>query len=299
MAGPEFRTYDVFTDRLFGGNPLAVVFPSGPLADAQMQAIAREFNYSETVFVLPPERGGTAKLRIFTPGREVPFAGHPTIGTAVCLAEMALERGEPLPAEIVLEEAVGPIPCRIGRQDGMLCAELATEVPLHLGTVVDPELVARCLGLEPEEVALCNHPPRLASKGLLFALAEIDGTAALEAIAPDAGAFAEAAARHPDCEGDFALVAYCNRGPGQIEMRMFAPLDGIPEDPATGSAAAALAAFLCDLTGQPQSLEISQGVAMGRPSLIRATAEAPGPGRSRVTVGGSARAVMHGQFAIL
>ncbi|WP_138464729.1 PhzF family phenazine biosynthesis protein [Poseidonocella sp. HB161398] len=297
MAGPEFRTYDVFTDRRFGGNPLAVVFPSGPLGTPCMQAVAREFNYSETVFVLPAEQGGTARLRIFTPQREIPFAGHPTIGTAICLAERALEAGAPLPGDLVLEEGAGPIPCRVEERDGRLFATLVNELPLELGREVDAALLARCLGLEEAEVATGNHLPLFASKGLRFVLAEIDGTAALEAISLDLSAFSAAALRYPECEGDFAVVAYCNRGQGRVEMRMFSPLDSIPEDPATGSAAAALAAHVCLRTGAPQDLEILQGLSMGRPSRILATAESPGPGQSLVTVGGTAVRVMQGHLA--
>jgi len=296
MTRLQFRTYDVFTDRLFGGNPLAVVLEAAGLSSERMQEIAREFNYSETVFVLPPEAdGATARLRIFTPTREIPFAGHPTIGTAICLAEEMQRNGLPAPSALVLEEGVGPIPCTIREAKGMLTAEMVTEVPLELGPEPDPGLVARALGLPPEALRLERHAPRFASKGLMFLFVELSRPQDLSEIRPDLGAFAELAALYPETRGDPSVAIYVRTGPDRVEMRMFAPLDGIPEDPATGSAAAALAALFCRLDdGTPQAFAIRQGVAMGRPSRIEVTASAPGPGLSRVTVAGSARRVMTG-----
>lgn len=299
MADLTYRTYDVFTTDTFGGNPLAVVLSATRLTGGHMQKIAREFNYSETTFVLPPETAeGTAKIRIFTPTRELPFAGHPTIGTAVCLAEMALEETGVLPRNIVLEEGVGQIPCTIEAMDRTLYATLCSDVPLVVGREVSPETVAACLTLSDDAVCTEAHQPVFLSKGVLFLIAELYEEDDLHSAKVDLAAFRAAASASAETEGRLALVAYVRSGPETVEMRMMAPLDGTPEDPATGSAAAALGAYLCELAGEPVAFDISQGVAMGRPSTIGVSADSPAPGESRVTVAGAARKVMAGTIFV-
>jgi len=271
-----YLVYDVFTARRFGGNQLAVFPEAVGLIEADLQKIAREFNFSETVFLYPPtDPAHTARVRIFTPTMEVPFAGHPTIGAAVALADLG--RGP----EMVLELGVGPLVARA--ESG--AAEFATEVPLDRIADPDPALVARALGTDP---ARFMAPPVMASLGLAFTFTELDSRDALAALAPDLDAFREGAAAHP--QGlDFAQYAWIE-APDGLHARMFAPLDAIPEDPATGSAAATLAALLAAARGGFAGT-IHQGEDMGRPSQIGIDAT---PGR--VSVSGKAVRVMQGQL---
>ena len=279
-ARARYEVWDVFTDRPFAGNPLAVVLE--PVPEASMQAVAAEFGFSETTFVLPPEAGGTARVRIFTPRREVPFAGHPTIGTALALAD----RG----SSPTLELGIGPVPLTI--EDGR--ATLRNETPLERLGEVSPGTVAACAGLDPSAVRVATHPPTYAGVGLPFVLAELVDDAALATARPVADAFASAAERHPGPFG-LALLVYVRDG-DDVRARMFAPLDDIPEDPATGSAACALAALLGEALGRPLSLDIRQGEAMGRPSRLLAAAEVEGARCVATRLTGGAVKVMEGRL---
>jgi trans-2,3-dihydro-3-hydroxyanthranilate isomerase len=278
----DYLVYDVFTETPFGGNPLAVIPDAAGLDAALLQRIAREFNYSETTFVYPPDDPAhTARVRIFTPTQEVPFAGHPTIGTAVALH--ALGR----PGQMVLELGVGPVACTVtGRS-----ARFVTTRPLERLHAPEPEVVAACLGLGAGDIRTEAHAPLMASLGLPFVFAELADLAALARCVPDTAAFRRAEARYP-APFDFAVAAYV-RDENAVRMRMFAPLDDIPEDPATGSAAAALGALLRDLGGKPVALDIAQGVEMGRPSRIGVEA-----GPEGVAVTGSACQVMDGRLIL-
>lgn len=276
----EYLVYDVFTETPFAGNPLAVIPDATGIAAPLLQKIAREFNFSETVFVYPPaDPAHTARLRIFTPTQEVPFAGHPTIGTAIALRDLGR------PAEMVLELGVGPIPCTVtaGR------ARFVTRRPLERLHDVEVGAVAAALGLADADIVTARHAPVMASVGLPFVFAELSGPDALARAAPVIDAFRAGQARYPSAF-DFAAAPYLRDG-NTIRMRMFAPLDNIPEDPATGSAAAALGALLADLGGAPVTLDIAQGVEMGRPSRIRIAAD-----RDGVAVEGTARRVMEGRL---
>ena len=278
--GARYEVWDVFTDVPFAGNPLAVVL--GAVPEAAMQPVAREFGFSETAFVLPPEAGGAARVRIFTPTQEIPFAGHPTIGTALALAD----RGP----EMVLELGVGPIPVRVegGR------ASLRNPTPLSREGEVAPGTVAACLGLGPAAVRLATHPPLRAGVGLPFAFAELSGEDALADARPVADAFREAQSLHPG-PFDFALCAYVRDGEA-VRARVFAPLDDIPEDPATGSAACALAGLLAETLGRPLALDVRQGEAMGRPSRLRASAEVEGGRCVATRLEGAGVRVMEGRL---
>lgn len=283
----RFLILDVFTDAPFGGNPLAVIPDARALPEDRLQKIAREFNFSETTFVYPPEDPThTAKVRIFTPMSEVPFAGHPTIGTAIALAGMGHR------SDMVLEMGVGPISATV---DGNT-ASFNTTVPLTLGAEPAPDIVARCLNLPENAIRTDQHAPRIAGVGLDFCLVELATPQALAACVPDTGAFRRAHETYP-VEPDFAALAYCRNG-SAIRARMFAPLDNIPEDPATGSAAAALTAFLSVLEGASLSLDIDQGVEMGRPSKILTTAIHEHGRVQSVTVTGSAVHVAEGRLTL-
>lgn len=280
----RYLIYDVFTDTRFGGNPLAVFPDATELDEGDLQQIAREFNLSETTFVLPPTRPGCdRRVRIFTPTRELAFAGHPTVGTAIALHALGLA-GEAM----VLELGVGPIPVTV--QDGH--ARFTTRVPLAVSDGLSREAAAACLSLSQDRIALAAHAPMTASLGTPFLLVELTGPDALASASPDIAAFRKAASD----PGRLAIFCYVRDGE-QIEARMFAPLGGILEDPATGSAAAALAAWLGKLDGRSGSFGISQGVAMGRPSLIEAEVTVENGTPVEVAISGQAVRVMEGRLS--
>ncbi len=281
----DYVVYDVFTDTAFGGNQLAVIPDATALAEDQLQRIAREFNFSETTFVYPPEDpANTAKVRIFTPTMEVPFAGHPTVGTAIALRDAGAA------GNIILELGIGPIPCTyLGNK-----AAFTVTAPLQRLSTPDPALIAAALGLNADVIKTSTHAPVQASVGLPFAIVELQDRAALTQCQPVTDHFRTAAARYPS-DMDFAIYAYARDG-NQIDARMFAPLDNIPEDPATGSAAAALAALLTDISGRAQSLNILQGEAMGRPSYITAQTTPADP--IPVTISGAAVRTMQGTLTL-
>lgn len=267
----KYFTCDVFTRDRFGGNQLAVLPDARGLSTRQMQQIAREFNYSETTFVLPAEQGHTRKVRIFTPVRELPFAGHPNIGTAFVLAtnrEFGPIEGE---LTVTFEEGAGLVPITFpAGSNGCLRCELLAPQGLTLGPTVAPELIAAALSLAPSDIHLEVHPPQVAGVGFPFVIVELQDTDAL----------ARAHCHVPSMEtlnetGIVPDILLYAQGSGDVDIRarMFAPLDGIPEDPATGSAICALAALLshCDQADTAEfSWRIAQGVEMGRPSMLLA-----------------------------
>ncbi|MGH1369227.1 MAG: PhzF family phenazine biosynthesis protein [Maritimibacter sp.] len=274
----QFVTYDVFTDRPFGGNQLAIVPDARDLPEDHLHAITREFGFSETVFLYPPEReGSTAKLRIFTPGGEVPFAGHPVIGTAVMLAQAGAG------PQMELDLGIGPMTINATAER----ASFMNAQPLQTLAHPAPALVARALGLSQSDFAAA---PVMASVGLDFTFTALKTRDALALIQTKIAAFREGHAAHPSSL-DFAQVAYVDEG-DTLHMRMFAPLNGVPEDPATGSAAAALAAVLQQTRGPFEAL-IHQGVDMGRPSKIGIKAET-----DHVIVSGCAVHMMQGELTL-
>lgn len=281
----EYCVYDVFTNEAFGGNPLAVITDATALAEDQLLKIAREFNFSETTFVLPPEDSvHDARVRIFTPTRELAFAGHPTVGTALALRDIG-KAG----TSMVLELGVGPIPVTIdGRR-----AEFATQVPLTTGDAPGVDALARCLSLAATAIRFDRHAPVEASLGTEFVLVELSDPAALDAASPDLDGYRRACS---DADR-LAIFAYCRDG-DRIDARMFAPLGGILEDPATGSASAALAAYLGELDGDSQSFEISQGVKMGRPSRIQAAVTVENGKTVETRIAGEAVKIMEGRLVI-
>jgi trans-2,3-dihydro-3-hydroxyanthranilate isomerase len=286
----RFVTLDVFTDTRFGGNPLAVFTDARGLSDAEMQALAREMNLSETTFVLPPDDpANTARVRIFTPTVEMPFAGHPNVGTGHVLAS---ERGGDA---LRFEEIAGLVEVRVARDAAGAVGDvtIAAPQPLTLGTEFTPVQVAGSAGLEPWDFVTENHRPLVASVGNPFAVAEVTPEALTRA-KPDSGGMARANGIATELEGRFRIYLYARDG-GTLRARMFGGGLGVKEDAATGSAAAPLAALLLHLSGGAEgSYDIVQGVEMGRPSLLRTTARRGADG-IRATVGGACVKVMEGQ----
>ena len=294
----RYITVDVFTDRVFGGNPLAVVLDAQGLKKPQMQAIATEFNYPETTFVLPPQTPThSAHVRIFTPRTEVPFAGHPNVGTAVVFAREWEGKGGPPLDRLVFEEAAGLVPIRLIRQnDAVVGAEFTAPEGLTLGPKVSSDGIAACLSLTAADISLANHPPQVLSVGLPFLVTEITTRDALRRAKPNALTHE----RVLPPLGTDAIYCY-SRGatPQQLHARMFSPLDGIVEDPATGSAAAATLSLLAALRPERDaelSWRIEQGVEMGRPSLLKGRTEKQGGNVTAVHIGGFAVQVMSGVF---
>ncbi|MDU8926535.1 PhzF family phenazine biosynthesis protein [Alisedimentitalea sp. MJ-SS2] len=278
----RYQTFDVFTDTPFGGNPLAVVPDATTLPEDALQKIAAEFNYSETTFIYPPaDPAHTARVRIFTPTMEVPFAGHPTIGTAVALARMG--HGP----DMVLELGIGPIHTHATPD----AARFTTSAPLE--TLAHPTVdeVGAALTLPTEQIETTSHAPVMATLGLPFTFTELTSRAALSAATPDIAAFRVGNAKYPGAL-DFAQFCYW-RGPDAIHARMFAPLDNIPEDPATGSASATLGALLARIHGTDQSFTLWQGEDMGRPSRIGVATDG-----TAVTISGAACPMMQGELLL-
>ncbi len=283
----DYLIYDVFTDAAFGGNPLAVIPDAAGLTEVLFPVIAREFNLSETVFVLPPDDPAhTARLRIFTPAVELPFAGHPLVGTAVALSDLG--RG----GSMTLELGVGPIAAEAADGRG----RFVTRVPLSIGQSYGAGEIAACLGLGRGEVLSEPHPPVEAGLGTPFVLAEIASVAALGRASPDLAAFRRLA-RGSTAALRLAVMAYVRDGP-DLRARMFAPLGGVVEDPATGSAAAALAAFLAEQNEVGGALRIRQGIEMGRPSLIETEVTLTGGRATAVAVAGGAVRIAEGRLIL-
>jgi trans-2,3-dihydro-3-hydroxyanthranilate isomerase len=296
--GYRYFICDVFTDTRFGGNQLAVIPEAQGLSDRQMQQVAREFNFSESTFVLPPERGNDRRVRIFTPTAEIPFAGHPNVGTAFTLASTGAFGPLDSPVKVTFEEKAGLVPITISRRNGTIWCELSAPEPLSLGTVVPPDLLARAVSLEPEDVVTTTHHPRVASVGLPFVMAELRDRAAL----------ARARAFGPGLDAIKALgvtpdVHLYVRSSDEFDLRcrMFAPYDGVPEDPATGSANCALAALLTQQRPEPSGsfdYRIAQGVEMGRPSVLEARTEKRDGIVTAVRIGGASVLVSEGTIEV-
>ena len=298
-----FHTCDVFTDRAFQGNPLAIVLGADGLTPAQMQTIAREFNLSETIFVQAPVNPAhTARVRIFFPTAEIPFAGHPTIGCAIHLAE-AMGEGD-FDRDLVLEEEAGLVPVRVSRRDGRTTAEFVAPVVPHRvtdapdrGAALDPVRLAAALGLAPAEIGFAAHRPGLWQGGPRFLYVPVAGLDALARARPmEPGWSGQMQAAGVDSMYLYTPGVGCD-----YRARMFSPTAGIPEDPATGSASAILSAQLLASEGLVEGetrLVLQQGVEMGRPSRIGLTVDCTGGALSRVKIGGSAVPISEGRLRL-
>ena len=299
----RYAIYDVFTGTRLAGNPLAIVFDADDLDDGAMQRIAGEFNLSETVFVRRAENPAhTARLRIFTPGRELPFAGHPTVGAAVAIAEAgAGEAGaDPRDQVSVLEENVGPVRCAV-QLGGRKAAFAEFDLPrmsVRLDAAFDRQALADAFSLKPGQIGFENHVPSLWSAGVAFVMVPVHDLAAAAAVEFDPALWERCA---PFAEGRIASAyLYCRGGvnhTAKFHARMFAPDMGIAEDPATGSAVAAMsgAIHLFDrLVDGHHPVLIEQGVEMGRPSLIHLHLDVSGGAIARARIGGEAVRVASG-----
>lgn len=295
----NYRYYfcDVFTDTRFGGNQLAVLPEASGLSDAQMQQITREFNFSETAFVFPARAGHTRHVRIFTPAREVPFAGHPNVGTAFVLASTGSlgEIAESL--TVTFEEAAGLVPIEIRASAGkVISCELSAPEPFALGEILKLELVAQALSLDPADINTSQHPPQLASVGLPFIMVQLKDRPALERAKANLTAF-EAI----NAQGVLPDIFFYIRSNDDFDIRarMFAPMSGVAEDPATGSANCALAGLLAHHEKEGSGdfrWRIAQGVEMGRPSVLMARAEKRDGRVLKTWVGGSSVLVAEGNL---
>jgi trans-2,3-dihydro-3-hydroxyanthranilate isomerase len=266
-----------------------------------MQAIATEFNYSETTFVLPPSDGANdARVRIFTVRSEIPFAGHPNVGTAFVLATLAAKP----PARLKFEEKAGLVPVEILSEQGRVVgAELTAPQALKRLTSFSAEQAAACLSLSAADVRTDRHPPQFVSVGLSFLAVEIASRDALRRAKPDPAGFASIL----PCDGNDAIYFYtsdvpADEKPCDLQARMFHPgASGLCEDPATGSATAAAAALLADLDPMRDGelrLTIGQGVDMGRPSLLLTRVRKQDGAVASVHVGGRCVPMMEGTFRL-
>lgn len=294
-----YQTVDVFTDRRFGGNQLAVFTDASGMTDAEMQSLAAEMNYSETTFVLPPaDLANTARVRIFNRTSEMPFAGHPNVGTGCVLAALGRDRG----GELRFEESAGLVTVRVERDaEGRLCgASIDAPQPLTTGRDLPVAGVAAAIGLSADDIVVTAHLPLLASVGVPFYVVEVV-PASLPRAAPNLAAFTQLAAAFDEKPERLSIHFYAHgERPGTLAARMFAPLSGTWEDPATGSASATLGALLLSLRDEAERearFEIGQGTEMGRPSRLLVTAQRA-PDGIRASVGGGCVFVLRGEAVL-
>jgi trans-2,3-dihydro-3-hydroxyanthranilate isomerase len=313
MSAPRryrFVTADVFTGRAFGGNPLAVFPRAEGLPPETMQAIAREFNFSETTFVLPPERSGsTRRVRIFTPRTELPFAGHPTIGTAHVLVATGLvgggagaETSGHGSVDLVFDEGVGPIPVQVTLEEGrprfteMTVARLPESGPAP----PDGAALAAMLSLSPDDLLGAPFQPQAFSCGLPFLYVPLRSRQALSRARLDVSLW-RTTLKEFWANDVFVLAWDGPPGGPALHARMFAPGSGIEEDPATGSAAAALSGYLAARDASTTATlqwTINQGADMGRPSLLRVIADRAAGRLTKVRVGGSSVIMTEGELLL-
>lgn len=293
MARYDFETLDVFTERKFAGNPLAVIMDARGLSLADMQTITREFNYAESTFVLPPEnQDHTARVRIFTLGYEMAFAGHPTVGTAIAIA-----RARKLSGQLTLELNAGVFPVHVNLDGPAAFAEFQNpNSPAEPGPAPDAAKIEAALSLPRNCVDRASHKPRLIGAPTTFVYAK----APLDAVRK--ARVNSAAFEALELRNTVGVLVYAEGGEtddADYHVRMFAPGAGVNEDPATGSAAAALPGQIAlsqPLADGDHSWLIEQGFEMGRPSRIFVRLRAAGGEVHSVRVGGNAVSVMTGQI---
>jgi trans-2,3-dihydro-3-hydroxyanthranilate isomerase len=300
----RYVTVDVFSDFRFGGNQLSVVLDAGGLDEELMQAIASEFSYAETTFVRPPaDAANTAEVRIFTPKSEVPFAGHPNVGTAFALARIGEVFGKPVGETVRFEEKAGLVPVEIHRDGGdPVGARLTSPQPFELGDPVRADVIAACCGIEPSDIATHVHEPCKASCGLPWVFACAASPEVVARARPNSAAFAE----HLPASASVGIELYAPVGGtapngADCTARVFAPEFGVTEDAATGSANVTLAGLLAALDPAADATlvtTISQGVEMGRPSLLIAEADKADGAVTATRIGGRCVPVMDGSLTL-
>ena len=293
MSTYPYVTVDVFTEQRFGGNQLAVVTDARGLDVATMQAIAAEFGYAETTFVFPPkDPANTAQVRIFTPMLELGFAGHPNVGTAFVLARAGTVFGKTVGAKLIFEEAAGLVPMTLDATTATLTAPQSLQV---IAEPVAADSVAAAIGLNASDVTTASHAPTIASVGTAFLLVQVVDVAAVTRCKPDTVRLLAlpAAAR--------GVLVYARQGASDICCRMFGAASGVAEDAATGSANVALAAYLASLDPNASAdlvLDIRQGIEMGRPSRLLATATKRQGRVVAARIGGGCVIVMEGRITL-
>lgn len=298
----RYYTCDVFTDTRFGGNPLAVLPDATGLSAKQMQQIAREFNYSESTFVFPAEQGHTRKVRIFTPTIEVPFAGHPNVGTAFTLASIGELGDVGEQTEIIFEEDAGLVPITIRQEAGKpIWCELKAPQQVSIGRMISAEKAAQALSLDVDEIVTTHHRPQVASVGLPFLVVQLRDMAALERAQANVARMREL--RGVGITPDIHMYVRTEDTDDVYDLRtrMFAPLDNVPEDPATGSANCALVGMLSVINPEKDGdyrWHIAQGFEMGRPSILDARTEKRDGDVTGVWIAGSSVMISEGWIEV-
>lgn len=303
MANYRFIQVDVFTDRPFGGNPLAVFLDAEGLDDDEMQMIAREMNLSETTFVLPPtDPDADVRVRFFTPGMELPFAGHPTVGTHVVLAQEGRYELEAPVTRIHQQIELGTLPVDLQVEDGTVERAIMTQGALSFGDFVDDRrMLAQALGLNEGDIDK-NLPPRVASTGLPGLMVPVTSRSAVERVQLNLPVFNELCEK-VDVTGVEVFSMQTWDPVNTVHTRNFGPpWTGVLEDPATGSVGGALGGYLVHHQKVPPTqpttrLIIEQGFEMGRPSLIEVLVDVEGRSVKQVRVGGQVVRVAEGTLA--
>ena len=303
MPKLKFHTVDVFTTRRFAGNPLAIVEGADGLTTGTMQTITREFNLSETIFVQTPDDPiHTAKVRIFFPTAEIPFAGHPTVGCAIHLAQAKYPGDGNFDTIITLEEVAGLVPVNVIRKNGDITAQFSAPVIPHgtEGKTPDAEAAAAALGLDVSDIGFGGHKPGLFAGGPTFVFVPLASRKALEKAKPAEPAWS----KMMEAAGTVGTYCYTRGGDDpktSYRARMFAPTGGIVEDPATGSASAILAAQLLasgELKDGVNSFRLEQGYEMGRPSDIGLEVSLAGGEIDLIRIAGSSVKVSAGEIEV-
>jgi len=302
MSEYRYLTLDVFTDQVFGGNQLAVFPDATGIPEEQLIQITREFNYSETTFCYPPANPAhAARVRIFTPGNEVPFAGHPTVGTAIALAALGKAGSTHGESHLVLEEGVGPVPVKVVLDGARMWAQFSVAKLPEIGqTPPSRGMLAKILGVETDDVIGGAFAPQAVSCGLPFLLVGVKSLDALARARVKIDRW-ETTLKNSWAPDVFVYARDPETSPTHFRARCFVPSMSVPEDPATGSANACFAGYLAMRERSRDGTftwTVDQGVEMGRPSRIAIEADKSGGAVTAIRVGGSAVRVMEGVLRV-
>ena len=291
----SFVLCDVFTENQFEGNQLAVFPNANTLTSSEMQQIATEFNFSECTFVSEGDGDSTHHVRIYTPTHEVPFAGHPNVGTAYVLA--TYPQVSELPLTYIFKEAAGLVDVDVSDTDRGVFCEIKAPEYLSTSATVEPSEIASALGLQLGEIDISVHAPVIASVGLPFILARVSSRTVLSKAVVDMSGFQHISDKYP-CKD---ILIYFRNSDGVIHTRVFAPIDNVPEDPATGSANGALVALLTEAApdqASETSFEVHQGDDMGRPCRLFLRTVKNDQGNTDVFIGGYSKIIGDGNLIV-